>query len=103
MTASIYNYRMPLASLGHVALLLILLVFAQPTWGDEPRVSDSQFRVCADPNNLPFSNRNQEGFENKIADLLARELGWHVVYTWWPQRRGFLRNTLQAGVCDVVI
>jgi len=60
-------------------------------------------RVCADPNNLPFSNDKLEGFENKIADVLARELGDHVEYTWWAQRRGFFRNTLKAGACDIVI
>ncbi len=63
----------------------------------------SAFRVCADPNNLPFSNRRQEGFENKIAELLAKSLQSELQYTWWPQRRGFLRNTLYAGVCDVVM
>jgi mxaJ protein len=60
-------------------------------------------RVCADPNNLPFSNDRREGFENKIADLLAQNLGDRVEYTWWAQRRGFFRNTLKAGLCDVVI
>jgi quinoprotein dehydrogenase-associated probable ABC transporter substrate-binding protein len=88
---------------GHVALLVMLLPFAQLAWCDEPRASEAQFRVCADPNNLPFSNHNQQGFENKIAELLAHERGQRVAYTWWPQRRGFLRNTLQAGVCDVVM
>jgi mxaJ protein len=60
-------------------------------------------RVCSDPNNLPFSNARGEGFENRIADLLAHDLGTHIEYTWWAQRRGFLRNTLNAGACDVVI
>ena len=60
-------------------------------------------RVCADPNNLPFSNQRGEGFENKIAELLAQDLGERVEYTWWAQRRGFFRNTLKAGACDVVI
>jgi mxaJ protein len=60
-------------------------------------------RVCADPNNLPFSNDRLEGFENRLADLVAAELGTTVEYTWWAQRRGFLRNTLNAGVCDVVM
>ncbi len=60
-------------------------------------------RVCADPNNLPFSNQRLEGFENKIAGLLAQDLGERVEYTWWAQRRGFFRNTLKAGMCDVVI
>ena len=60
-------------------------------------------RVCADPNNLPFSNQRGEGFENKIAELLAHDLGERVEYTWWAQRRGFFRNTLKAGMCDVVM
>jgi mxaJ protein len=60
-------------------------------------------RVCADPNNLPFSTRAGEGFENKIAELLAADRGASVEYTWWAQRRGFVRNTLNAGLCDVVI
>jgi mxaJ protein len=59
--------------------------------------------VCADPNNLPFSNQAREGFENRIAELLASDRGARVAYTWWPQRRGFIRNTLQAGACDVVM
>jgi mxaJ protein len=60
-------------------------------------------RVCADPNNLPFSNDRLEGFENRLADLVAREMGAEVSYTWWAQRRGFLRSTLNAGECDVVM
>ena len=60
-------------------------------------------RVCADPDNLPFSNQQEEGFENRIAALVAQELGIPVAYTWWPQRRGFLRGTLNARRCDVVI
>lgn len=62
-----------------------------------------QLRVCADPDNLPFSNERREGFENKIAELLAQELGASLTYTWWPQRRGFVRNTLSARACDLMI
>jgi len=62
-----------------------------------------ELRVCADPNNLPFSNQRREGFENRLADLIAGELGDTVRYTWQPQRRGFLRNTLNAHACDVVM
>jgi mxaJ protein len=62
-----------------------------------------ELRICADPNNLPFSNRRLEGFENKIAEILARDLGARITYTWWAQRRGFFRNTLKAGLCDVVL
>ncbi len=60
-------------------------------------------RVCADPNNLPFSNERGEGFENRLAELLAKDLNERLEYTWWAQRRGFFRSTLKAGVCDVVL
>lgn len=62
-----------------------------------------ELRVCADPNNLPFSNARGEGFENQIAELIARDMGAKVRYTWWAQRRGFIRNTLNASQCDVVV
>jgi mxaJ protein len=58
--------------------------------------------VAADPNNLPFSNDRGEGFENKIVELIARELGATVEYTWHAQRRGFFRETLKEGPCDLV-
>jgi mxaJ protein len=61
-----------------------------------------ELRVCADPNNLPYSNAAGEGFENKIVQVVAEELGATVKYTWWAQRRGFARNTLNAGRCDVI-
>jgi mxaJ protein len=61
-----------------------------------------ELKVCADPNNLPFSNQKGEGFENRIAALVAQDLGATVTYTWWAQRRGFIRETLKAGLCDLV-
>jgi quinoprotein dehydrogenase-associated probable ABC transporter substrate-binding protein len=61
------------------------------------------FRACADPHNLPFSNEAGEGFENKIAELLARKLGKSVGYTFYPDATGFIRNTLNAHRCDVVL
>ena len=61
-----------------------------------------ELRVCADPNNLPFSNAAGEGFENRIVALIAKDLGASVRYTWWAQRRGMIRNTLNAGLCDVI-
>lgn len=66
-------------------------------------------KVCQDPNNLPFSNTRAEGFENRIADLLAAKLGWKVEYTSFPQRMGFVRNTLRFKLpgetyrCDLII
>ncbi|HKN29965.1 MAG TPA: substrate-binding domain-containing protein [Roseiarcus sp.] len=61
------------------------------------------FRACADPRNLPFSNEAGEGFENKIAELFARKLGKSVAYTFYPGATGFIRNTLNAHRCDVVL
>lgn len=65
------------------------------------RAAARDLRVCADPNNLPFSNDKGEGFENKIVDLIAKDLNAHVTYTWWAQRRGFVRHTLYAETCDL--
>jgi mxaJ protein len=61
-----------------------------------------ELRVCADPNNRPFSAEDGSGMENKIAAVIGEELGADVTYTWFAQRRGFLRNTLNAGKCDLV-
>jgi len=65
--------------------------------------SDRVLRVCADPNNLPFSNQAQQGFENRLAELLARDLGLNVTYSWWSMRKGFVRNALNEHVCDVLM
>ncbi len=69
-----------------------------------------KFKVCADPLNPPYSSKNQDGFENKIAELFAKKLGQELEYTWLPQRIGFIRNTLKAEIegtdqfkCDVVM
>jgi len=67
------------------------------------RAPGPALRVCADPNNLPFSNRAGEGFENKLAEMVAQKFGKAVAYTWWAQRRGFIRHTLKAGDCDLVM
>ncbi|MGJ0485338.1 MAG: substrate-binding domain-containing protein [Methylomicrobium sp.] len=66
-------------------------------------MAESELRICADPDNLPFSNRKQEGFENKIAELLADDLRAKLSYTWDKQRRGFIRHTMGAKRCDVVM
>jgi mxaJ protein len=60
-------------------------------------------RVCADPNNLPFSDSSGAGFENRIAALIGSELHRPLAYQWWAQRRGFVRSTLNAGTCDLVV
>jgi quinoprotein dehydrogenase-associated probable ABC transporter substrate-binding protein len=69
---------------------------AQQAGPDTGPGQDKVLRVCQDPNNLPFSNREQAGFENRIAALFAQELGWKLEHVWFPQRIGFIRNTLRA-------
>jgi mxaJ protein len=66
-----------------------------------PGARASTLTVCADPNNLPFSNRAGEGFENKLAELIAHDLGARLEYVWWAQRRGFARSTLGRDACDL--
>jgi len=66
-------------------------------------VDRTELKVCADPNNLPFSDEKQQGFENKIAALMGAELGLKVDYAWFPQVVGFVRNTLRAHLCDLVM
>jgi mxaJ protein len=95
-----------MSSACNVTLLLLVLAAAvavRPDAAAAAPVAATPLRVCADPNNLPFSNLEREGFENKIAELLARELRRPLTYFWWPQRRGFVRNTLDAGRCDLIV
>ncbi len=61
----------------------------------------SELVVCADPNNLPFSNQAAAGFENRIASLVAKDLHRSIRYVWWAQRRGYVRNTLNEAKCDI--
>jgi len=79
-----------------------------------PASAEEKFKVCADPLNPPYSTKNKDGFENKIAEIFAKELGQKVEYTWFAQRIGFIRNTLTAPVnewdadsdqykCDIVM
>jgi len=81
------------------ALVFLLALLPAVSGGAQERT----LRVAADPNNLPFSNERGEGFENRLAELLARELGMRLEYMWWPQRRGFFRETVGAGRADVVM
>ena len=94
-----------LTGFGVILMLSGLPDFSLAADGNVPGelVDTTKFRVCADPDNLPYSNRAGEGFENKIAELLAGQLEREVTYTWYPSTIGFVRNTLAARVCDVVI
>jgi len=68
-----------------------------------PHSLSATLRVCADPNNMPFSDREEQGFDNQVAALIAADLGRSLQYIWYPQRRGFIRHTIGAGVCDLVV
>jgi mxaJ protein len=98
--------RVVAASLAVLTLITLARPVAAPAVpvpAGSAAADGPELRVCADPNNLPFSNARGEGLENRLADLLARELGATVRYTWWAARRGFVRNTLGAGLCDVIL
>src|SRR5215831_7014265 len=81
----------------------LLLIASGPAVAQTGEIVDrSELKVCADPNNLPFSDEKRGGFENKIAELIGAELGLTVDYVWFPQVTGFVRNTLRARLCDLV-
>jgi mxaJ protein len=88
--------------LGLVAIALVINAALSPP-SPLAAAEKDELKVCADPNNLPFSKADGAGFENKLAELVAAELGKHVIYSWWAQRRGFVRSTLNAELCDVVM
>jgi quinoprotein dehydrogenase-associated probable ABC transporter substrate-binding protein len=96
--------------IGLLAVLLGLGPLAAPAVAQAPGLGQAaelvdphSFRVCADPHDLPFSNEAGEGFENKLAQLFASKLGVPTSYTYYPQVIGFVRNTLNALRCDVVM
>jgi len=90
-----------LAAAALAALLLgVAAAHAQTTSDVVPR---DELRLCADPNNLPFSNDKQEGFENKIAEILGKDLKLKVSYVWFPQVVGFVRRTLAVHRCDLIL
>ena len=66
-------------------------------------VSEDRLRVCADPANTPVSDKTESGYENALAELIAKKLGVPVAYTWYPMATGFIRNTLNLKRCDVVM
>ena len=94
-----HRARMNARSMTALGILSLVLVTGAAT----PRAPARALRVCSDPNNLPFSNEKQQGFENRIAEVIARDFKATVEYTWWAQRRGYIRNSLKAGRCDLMI
>jgi quinoprotein dehydrogenase-associated probable ABC transporter substrate-binding protein len=100
---SLDGVRLAAAVIG--LMLIVVRANAQgPGLGGSAELVDQKtFRVCADPRNLPFSDEAGEGFENKLAELFARKLGEPASYTYFPQVIGFVRNTLNALRCDVIM
>src|SRR5947209_5981260 len=106
-TTSTINLLIAAATIALMSLNTSGAALAQAR-DDDPSLSielvdPKVFRVCADPHNLPFSNEAGEGFENKIAELLARKLDKRVAYAFFPQAVAFIRNTLNAHKCDVIM
>jgi quinoprotein dehydrogenase-associated probable ABC transporter substrate-binding protein len=95
------GYRRLAATL--IVLLTVALARPPVQAATADAVDHTALRVCADPSNMPFSNDKGEGYENKIAELLAAELGVPVHYTFYPDAPGLVRNTLRARVCDILI
>ena len=92
-----------------VALLILLIVGSQSAQAQTESSERKAFRVCQDPNNLPFSNTDGRGIENRIAELFGKSLGLPVIYYSFPQRMAFIRNTLRYKLpgedypCDIVM
>jgi mxaJ protein len=102
----LYDDAQGLEVIRHALLLSVLAVSsagaaAEPAAIPASESTTRELTVCADPNNLPFSNKAEEGFENKIASLIARDMGAKLTYVWWAQRRGYARSTLNEGKCDM--
>lgn len=86
-----------------IGLLGVLVLISSLLGGSAFGAETKELRVCADPDNLPFSNQRLQGFENKIAELLANDLGTTLTYYWWPHQFGLVRRTLREDKCDVLI
>ncbi len=85
-----------------VVIVLTASVSHSASTSNRQALTTAHLRVCADPNNLPFSNEAEEGLENRIIQLLAEQLDKEVRYTWFPQSTGFVRNTLRLRQCDLI-
>jgi mxaJ protein len=91
------------ARVQRFAVRLAILLLASTSVSRAADERATELRVCADPDNLPFSNRDGAGLENKIAEIVARDLGMRLTYFWWPHQRGLVRRTLNEDRCDVLI
>lgn len=89
-------------ALGAVCVALVAAFAPSAVEGAEPK-STSALRVCADPDNMPFSSEKGEGFENKLAELMAQKLDAELEYSWFPEETGYVPNTLGRDACDLVM
>jgi len=80
-----------------------LLAIALSLPGSDGARAEGVLRVCADPDNMPFSNEKGEGFENKLATLIADELGDRLAYSWFSESTGYVPNTMGSDACDLVM
>ncbi|HWJ17795.1 MAG TPA: substrate-binding domain-containing protein, partial [Geobacterales bacterium] len=108
MSITSVSSKIAAASLFTIGLAVASWSVAYAEDSEEPSsslelIDPHVFRVCADPRNLPFSNEAGEGFENKLAELFAEKLDKKVAYAWYPGATGFVRNTLNAHKCDVIM
>ena len=108
MSITSVSSKIAAASLFSISLAVASWSVAHSEEGEEPSstlelIDPHVFRVCADPRNLPFSNEAGEGFENKLAEVFAKKLDKKVAYAWYPGAPGFVRNTLNAHKCDVIM
>jgi mxaJ protein len=94
--------RVPGAACGILALFAAIGLLAPAARADDAAPMQA-LRVCADPDNLPFSHEDGSGFENRIAQLVADDFGLPLQYAWLPDRRGFVRKTMGAGLCDLIV
>lgn len=87
------------------AAVVATILAAQPALAGTSieAVDPDHFRVCAEPDNLPYSNEKGDGFQNKIAELFAKDLKRPLVYVWWPMNAAFFVNTLNLKACDIVM
>jgi quinoprotein dehydrogenase-associated probable ABC transporter substrate-binding protein len=106
MANAVTRRWLPASFAAFAALIPCAAALAQAPAGPDlsiELIDPKVLRVCADPHNMPFSNESREGFENKIAELVARKLDKSLAYAWFPQSVGFIRNTLAAHRCDVIM
>jgi mxaJ protein len=89
--------------LAFIALVLIWATVTTPVSAQYDELQPGVLRVCADPNNLPFSNKKGQGFENKLAELIAKRMGRTLQYSWYEEVRGGMSMPLSNGTCDIVM